>query len=242
MLKSMPRGVTPILVALEPGTPFEQLVAPDAAVPFDLDGSGFKRKWGWITPKAAWLVYVPRAAGRSPRGSRCSATSLFWDFLAQRLRRPRRPGRQRDGRLTGPELRGLCLWTTGNGNGISEPGEVVPVESLGNHRHPMRLHTKRHWNALEPGRSRFSRTAAPAPPTTGPRQAVVARLAGSSAAGAGTSRPRSSRRQDRPDERGRSFVLREPRNRMWGRDVPTPPEGGRPHRSVSYQGIFWTTT
>jgi len=76
MLKSMPRAVTPILVALEPGTPFEQLVAPDAAVPFDLDGSGFKRKWGWITPKAAWLVYVPRAAGRSPRGSRCSATSL----------------------------------------------------------------------------------------------------------------------------------------------------------------------
>src|SRR5690349_922453 len=37
----------------------------------------------------------------------------------------------RDGILTGAELQGLAVWNDHNGNGISEPGEVISVEALG---------------------------------------------------------------------------------------------------------------
>jgi hypothetical protein len=44
------------------------LTNPNARVAFDLDGSGLPRKWGWITPKAAWLVYDPAGEGRITSG------------------------------------------------------------------------------------------------------------------------------------------------------------------------------
>ena len=37
----------------------------------------------------------------------------------------------RDGVLSGDELRGLCVWRDANGNGVCDPGEVVPVQALG---------------------------------------------------------------------------------------------------------------
>jgi hypothetical protein len=36
-----------------------------------------------------------------------------------------------DGLLSGLELRGLAIWKDRNCNGVSDPGEVVPVEALG---------------------------------------------------------------------------------------------------------------
>jgi hypothetical protein len=37
----------------------------------------------------------------------------------------------RDGELTGGELRGLALWRDENGNGVSDPGEVLPANVHG---------------------------------------------------------------------------------------------------------------
>src|SRR6185295_1903688 len=37
----------------------------------------------------------------------------------------------RDGKLSGSELRGLAVWFDRNSNGVSDPGEVVPIELLG---------------------------------------------------------------------------------------------------------------
>jgi hypothetical protein len=36
-----------------------------------------------------------------------------------------------DGWIRGPELAGLALWFDRNQNGISDPGEVVPIEETG---------------------------------------------------------------------------------------------------------------
>jgi hypothetical protein len=33
--------------------------------------------------------------------------------------------------LSGSELRGLAVWFDRNSNGVSDPGEVVPIERLG---------------------------------------------------------------------------------------------------------------
>jgi hypothetical protein len=37
----------------------------------------------------------------------------------------------RDGELSGNELKGLSLWFDRNSNGVSDPGEVVPIEKTG---------------------------------------------------------------------------------------------------------------
>ena len=37
----------------------------------------------------------------------------------------------RDGALTGKELRGISVWIDRNGNGISEPGEVISASLFG---------------------------------------------------------------------------------------------------------------
>ena len=37
----------------------------------------------------------------------------------------------RDGVLTGDELQGIAVWVDRNGNGISEPGEVLSLEKAG---------------------------------------------------------------------------------------------------------------
>jgi hypothetical protein len=36
-----------------------------------------------------------------------------------------------DGLLTGDELKGLAVWHDRNGNGVCDPGEVVPLVTLG---------------------------------------------------------------------------------------------------------------
>ena len=58
-LEKMGRSVTPILIPLS-DAPFETLVDPAAQISFDLDGSGLKRHWGWITPCLLYTSPSPR--------------------------------------------------------------------------------------------------------------------------------------------------------------------------------------
>ena len=125
------RWVTPILVPLDARDGFHRLVDPQACVAFDLDGSGLARRWGWITPRAAWLVWDPEGSGHIDSGLQLFGSVgffIFWDNGYEALAAL---DDDRDGRLEGAELDGLALWADGNGDGISDPGEVRPVTSHG---------------------------------------------------------------------------------------------------------------
>jgi hypothetical protein len=129
-LQAMPRAVTPILIPMEANAAFDDLVDPNATVPFDLDGSGRLRQWGWITPKAAWLVFDPE------RGPITSALQLFgsvtfWIFWPDGYAPLAALDNDRDGFLRDTELRGLMLWQDRNRNGVSETEELIPVEDAG---------------------------------------------------------------------------------------------------------------
>jgi tetratricopeptide (TPR) repeat protein len=130
-LASMPRAVTPILIPLGGETDLADLVDPSANVGFDLDGSGWKRQWGWITPKAAWLVYDPERAGHITSGLQMFGNVTFWIFWQDGYEALSALDDNGDGVLSGAELQGLALWQDANSNGVSDPGEVVPVEALG---------------------------------------------------------------------------------------------------------------
>lgn len=130
-LSKMGRAITPILVPLEADTQFNELVNPTAAVRFDLDGSGLPRRWGWITPKAAWLVYDSDGSGQITSGLQMFGRVTFWIFWHDGYAALSALDDNGDGELSGAELRGLALWQDRNGNGLCEPGEVRSVQSFG---------------------------------------------------------------------------------------------------------------
>ncbi len=130
-LNSIPRWITPLLIPLQSGTPFPELVNPAAAVPFDLDGSGFLRRWGWITSKAAWLVYDHDGTGHITSGLQLFGNVTFWIFWRDGYAALASLDDDGDGQLSGAELRHLALWQDRNGNGICEPGEVRPLAEFG---------------------------------------------------------------------------------------------------------------
>ncbi|HZV35869.1 MAG TPA: hypothetical protein VFB72_14935, partial [Verrucomicrobiae bacterium] len=127
ILKKMPRYITPILVSLQPNTPLSELVDPSANVTFDLDGTGLQRRWGWITPKAAWLVFDKNGSGRITSGLQMFGNVTFWIFWRNGYDALRALDDNGDGVLSGDELRGISVWEDSNGNGICEPGEVRPI-------------------------------------------------------------------------------------------------------------------
>jgi hypothetical protein len=130
-LRTMGRAITPLLIPVISDTRFEELVDRNASVTFDLDGSGRKRRWGWLTPKAGWLVYDPNQTGRVDSALQMFGDVTFWLFWPDGYQALSALDDNGDGVLSGPELRGLAVWNDRNCDGISDPGEVVPVEALG---------------------------------------------------------------------------------------------------------------
>ncbi len=125
------RAVTPILVPLTRDGALKELIDPVASVAFDLDGSGVQRRWGWITPKAAWLVSDPHRTGRITSGLQLFGNVTFWIFWRDGYEALASLDDNNDGVLKGAELEGLALWQDINSNGVSEPGEVRPLAEFG---------------------------------------------------------------------------------------------------------------
>ncbi len=125
------RAITPILFPLAEGCDFGQLVNPSARVAFDLDGSGLPRRWGWITPRAAWLVYDPANRGQITSGLQLFGNATFWVCARNGYEALGHLDDSQDGWLQGAELKGLAAWQDRNSNGICEPGEVRPLTELG---------------------------------------------------------------------------------------------------------------
>lgn len=122
--------VTPIVAPLT-DAPFSRLVDEAAAVTFDFAGTGDTRAQGWLTPDAAWLVWDPQWRGQVRSGFDMigqRAWAVFWSDGFEALRAL---DDNRDGELTGAELGGLALWRDANGDGVSDPGEVLPVNVHG---------------------------------------------------------------------------------------------------------------
>ncbi len=130
-LRSMPRAVTPIVIPLTDRVALSELTDPSARVAFDLDGSGEKRRWGWITTNAAWLVFDHDGRGQITSGLQLFGNVTFWVFWRNGYEALASLDDDDDGFLRGEELQGLALWRDGNGNGLSEPGGVTAATALG---------------------------------------------------------------------------------------------------------------
>jgi hypothetical protein len=130
-LLAMPRAVTPILVSLQRDLSFDSLIDRSASVQFDLDGSGLPRKYQWITPNAAWLVYDHDDSGRITSGLQLFGNVTFWIFWQNGYDALAVLDDDRNGSLESAELRHLALWRDANSDGRSDPGEVRPLHDHG---------------------------------------------------------------------------------------------------------------
>jgi hypothetical protein len=130
-LETLPRPITPIAIPLADGLTASDLEDRAARVAFDADGSGLKRKWTWITPKAGWLVYDPHGKGEVSSALQLFGSVSFWLFWDNGYQALAALDDNGDGELTGAELRHLAIWRDLNGNGVCDPGEVRPLADWG---------------------------------------------------------------------------------------------------------------
>jgi len=129
-LMRLPRLVTPIAIPLEGGLTLADIVDNDARVSFDADGTG-ARSWSWIHKNAGWLVHDQRQEGKIASGLQMFGSVSFWLFWDNGYQPLALLDDNGDGELTGAELRHLAIWRDANGNGISDPGEVLPLAAYG---------------------------------------------------------------------------------------------------------------
>jgi hypothetical protein len=130
-LAKLPRAVTPILIPLEKNAPLDALLARDARVRFDVDGHGREGTWSWITPRAGWLVQLPREGREVRSGLQLFGSVTWWCFWRDGYEPLAALDDDGDGWLSGVELERLGVWCDRDGNGRSDPGEVRTLAELG---------------------------------------------------------------------------------------------------------------
>jgi hypothetical protein len=130
-LQKKPRAITPIIFSLDRHVPLDDLLANDRIVRFDLAGDGQPGWWPWVKPDTAILVWDPKHSGRVESGLQLFGSATWWVAWEHGYQPLAALDDDRDGWLSGKELDGLAGWRDRNGNGISEPGEVLPARSLG---------------------------------------------------------------------------------------------------------------
>ncbi|MFO0970553.1 MAG: hypothetical protein U0793_33835 [Gemmataceae bacterium] len=130
-LKKLPRPITPIAIPLEDGLSVTDILNTEARVRFDADGSGLKKRWTWLTPKAGWLVYDPTRRGKATSALQLFGNVSFWTFWDNGYQALALLDDNHDGELTGAELDKLAVWHDANGDGVCDPGEVRPLSDYG---------------------------------------------------------------------------------------------------------------
>jgi hypothetical protein len=131
-LRKLRRGaITPIVFAPDGAGQLADLLAGNRTVTFDLDGTGRGQAWPWVNGGTAILVWDPKATGRIESGRQLFGSVTWWIFWRDGYAALDALDDDRDEKLSGDELKGLAVWVDRNGNGVSDPGEVRSVESMG---------------------------------------------------------------------------------------------------------------
>jgi hypothetical protein len=129
-LDAKPKWITPVVFPLDGALPLERMLAGRDAW-FDLDGDGEAERWPWVGPRTGILAWDPEGTGRVASGRDLFGSVTWWLFWRSGYEALAALDDDADGRLAGPELRGIAVWTDADGDGASDPGEVRPATALG---------------------------------------------------------------------------------------------------------------
>ncbi len=130
-IRRKPRPITPIAIPLGEQTTYPAVFDPGATVAFDADGTDSGKTWTWIRPTAGWLVFDQKGQGQIDSALQMFGNVTFWCFWEDGYQAMRALDHNGDNLLTGRELQHLAIWQDANSNGISEHGEVRPLDQHG---------------------------------------------------------------------------------------------------------------
>ncbi len=125
-----PSLISPVAVPLDDACDLAAARAPDARVAFDVDGLRRRGRWSWLTPRAAWLVLLPRD-GQLRSGRQLLGACTWWVLWRDGYQPMAALDDDGDGALRGPELAGLGLWRDADLDGRSDPGELQTLAAWG---------------------------------------------------------------------------------------------------------------
>jgi tetratricopeptide (TPR) repeat protein len=120
-------AMTPIVFSESQALPLQMLLTP-RTVRFDIDGDSIPDDIPWVAPGTSILVWDPKRTGEIDSGRRLFGSVTWWIFWRDGYEAMLALDDDGDGELRGVELAGLAVWRDVNGNGVSDPGEVHPVE------------------------------------------------------------------------------------------------------------------
>lgn len=122
---------TPIMLSKTAVAGIDELLDPETFVHFPVQGWGWLERCSWIKPDAALLVWNPSGSGRIQSGAQLFGGytwELFWKNGYEPLCIL---DVNNDGSLTGVELEKIAAWEDRNSNGVSDVGEVIPLDEYG---------------------------------------------------------------------------------------------------------------
>lgn len=129
-ISRLPRAITPLIFSPRPNARLNDLLSL-REVYFDLDGFSDGRSWRWVANDTAILVWDPERNGRILSGRQMFGTVTWWMFWKDGFEPLAALDNNGDGWLTGSELDGVSVWQDRNGNGVSDPGEVMTAQMYG---------------------------------------------------------------------------------------------------------------
>ena len=126
-----PNMITPLVVSFTPHQRLADLLLPDHAVLFDLDGNGVEEAWPWVRPETAFLVWDPEHEGRITDARQLFGTASAQLLFGDGYRALAALDDDGDGWVSGDELTGVALWFDRDSDGYCDPGEVAPAREHG---------------------------------------------------------------------------------------------------------------
>jgi hypothetical protein len=130
-IRSKPTTVTPILIPMGRATALKEILAPKKTVSFDLAGNGISTRWPWVRPDTGILVWDPDATGRINSGRQLFGSVTWWMFWRDGYEALAALDDDGNGWLEAAEINGLSVWRDSDSDGVSDPGEVLPLRAAG---------------------------------------------------------------------------------------------------------------
>lgn len=130
-VRQKPRAITPIIFPLDSARSLQSLLAENQATRFNLAGDDRLSLWPWVRANTGILVWDGQQTGRIESGRQMFGSVTWWMSWRDGYQPMMMLDDNHDGWLTDQELRGIAVWQDHNSNGVSDAGEVKPVQAYG---------------------------------------------------------------------------------------------------------------